>query len=279
MPLWALNEADRQGYRVDKAFVADTTEATLGSWEKVIASKLASGPADPPDPRPMARGVNMGQVFMAVAAQSSATLTEGQRDSLRRIAADVVKKQREDGSWEFFLSRPPVNESQATDTAWIVMALQGATDPGAESTRTAMEKGTAWLSGAEPDNQQAKILKLLVALRAGKPRGQLQPAIDALFAAQRGDGGWGQTAGAASDAFATGQALYVLAVGGYTAEQPGIKRALDFLVATQKPDGSWPMSSRATPDGKPGSAKLLTPITCAASAWATMGLARLVPNG
>ena len=45
-----------------------------------------------------------------------------------------------------------------------------------------------------------------------------------------------------------------------TAERPDIKRAINFLVATQKPDGSWPMTSRPTPDGKPGSAKLLTPI-------------------
>ena len=57
-----------------------------------------------------------------------------------------------------------------------------------------------------------------------------------------------------------------------------IKRAINFLVATQKPDGSWPMTSRSTPDGKPGSAKLLTPITCAAASWATLGLARLAPK-
>ena len=73
--------------------------------------------------------------------------------------------------------------------------------------------------------------------------------------------------------------LYVLSLAGYTAEEPEIKRAIDFLVATQKPDGSWPMISRSTPDGRPGSAKLLTPITCAASSWATLGLARLAPKG
>jgi hypothetical protein len=69
-----------------------------------------------------------------------------------------------------------------------------------------------------------------------------------------------------------------LALAGLTAERPEIKRGLDFLVATQKPDGSWPMTSRSTPDGSPGSAKLLTPITCAASSWATLSLARLVPK-
>jgi hypothetical protein len=69
-----------------------------------------------------------------------------------------------------------------------------------------------------------------------------------------------------------------LALAGWTAERPEIQRGLDFLVATQKPDGSWPMTSRSTPDGSPGSAKLLTPITCAASSWATLRLARLVPQ-
>ena len=82
-----------------------------------------------------------------------------------------------------------------------------------------------------------------------------------------------------SDAFATGQSLYALSLAGFTAERPEIQRGIDFLVAAQKADGSWPMISRSTPDGSPGSAKLLTPITCAASSWATLGLARLVPNG
>ena len=116
--------------------------------------------------------------------------------------------------------------------------------------------------------------------RSGKPRDTMQTTIDELLALQRADGGWSQTVPELkSDAFATGQTLYVLSLAGYTAERPEIKRGIDFLVATQKPDGSWPMISRSTPDGSPGSSKLLTPITCAASSWATLGLARLVPKG
>jgi len=34
MPLWALGEADRRGYAIDKKFVADTTESLLGSKDK-----------------------------------------------------------------------------------------------------------------------------------------------------------------------------------------------------------------------------------------------------
>ena len=101
-----------------------------------------------------------------------------------------------------------------------------------------------------------------------------------MLALQRADGGWSQTVPELkSDAFATGQTLYVLSLVGFTAERSEIKRGMDFLVATQTPDGSWPMISRSTPDGSPGSSKLLTPITCAASSWATLSLARLAPKG
>jgi squalene cyclase len=99
-----------------------------------------------------------------------------------------------------------------------------------------------------------------------------------LLAAQQPDGGWRQLPEMKSDAFATGQTLYVLSLAGYTAERPQMKRAIAFLVATQKPDGSWPMTSHASPDGKPGHAKLLTPITCGATSWVTLGLSRAVPK-
>lgn len=94
-----------------------------------------------------------------------------------------------------------------------------------------------------------------------------------LLALQRANGGWSQTvAELRSDAFATGQTLYVLTQVGYSAEQPESQRGIDSFVATQAADGSWPMTSQSRPDGSPGSATLLRPITCAASSWATLGL-------
>ena len=40
MPLWALNEADRQGYTIDKEYVADTFESLLGTKDKLLASRI-----------------------------------------------------------------------------------------------------------------------------------------------------------------------------------------------------------------------------------------------
>lgn len=283
MPLWALSEADHQGYTIDKKYVAATFESLLGTKEKLLASGIFPNPAAPPDPRPQGRGLNMGLPFLAVAAQSLPALTQGQKQSLKLIAEEIVKKQQADGSWEFFASlrRPPINESQTTDAAWIILALQGQTGVVApKAQREALAQATAWLDAAKPSNlHQDKVWQVLLGVRAGKPRQALQATIDALLALQRADGGWSQTVPEPrSDAFATGQTLYVLSLVGFTAERREIQRGIDFLVATQKADGSWPMVSRSSPNGQPGSAKLLTPITCTASSWATLALVRLVPK-
>ncbi len=278
MPLWALTVAEQKGYTIDAKFVAETFESLLGSKEKLLASRIFPNPAAPPDPRPQGRGLNMGLPFLAVAARSRPTMDKEQQESLKLITEEIVSKQQPDGSWEFFagLRRPPINECQTTDLAWIVMALQG----NKSAPEKALKKAVEWLATVKrTDTHQDKALKVLLGVQAGEPLKALQPTIDELLALQRADGGWSQTVPEPkSDAFATGQTLYVLSLGGLTADRPEIKRGLDFLAATQKSDGSWPMISRSTPDGSPGSAKLLTPITCAASSWATLGLATLVPK-
>jgi hypothetical protein len=284
IPLWALSEADQQGYAIDKKFLTETIESLLGSKDKLMASKIFPNPADPPDPRPQSRGLNMGLPFLAVAARSLPSLEEGQQQSLKLIAEEIVSKQQADGSWEFFatLRRPPINESQTTDAAWIIMALAGELGLDApESQREALSKAIAWLDAAKSvDFHQDKALKVLMGARAGKNREELQATIDELLALQRADGGWSQTVPEPrSDAFATGQSLYVLSLMGYSTEHPAIQRGIDFLVATQTAGGNWPMISRSTPNGEEGSSKLLTPIECAACSWATLALARLVPKG
>src|SRR5438309_11835527 len=89
LPLWALGEAERQGYAIDKKFLADTTESLLGSRDKLMASKIFPNPADPPDPRPQGRGLNMGLPFLAAAARSFPSLKEGQKRTMIRNRAKM----------------------------------------------------------------------------------------------------------------------------------------------------------------------------------------------
>jgi squalene-hopene/tetraprenyl-beta-curcumene cyclase len=114
-----------------------------------------------------------------------------------------------------------------------------------------------------------------VEARHSAPETQLQSAIDRLLAKQHSDGGWRQTDDSPSDAYATGQALYALSFTGVKRDRAEIQRAVSFLTATQRDDGSWPMASRAHPGEKPYD--YVVPITYFASAWATLGLVRMVP--
>jgi hypothetical protein len=75
-----------------------------------------------------------------------------------------------------------------------------------------------------------------------------------------------------SEAFATGQSLYALGRAGVDGKDAAFQRAWAFLAATQKPGGSWQLPSRK-PNVKDN------PIAVYwGTAWATIGLARTVPE-
>lgn len=125
---------------------------------------------------------------------------------------------------------------------------------------------------------QAIALRLLLDVRSGKPPEQLQPGIDRLLGMQNTDGGWRQLPEMPSDAYATGQTLWVLSFAGVQPDRPEIVRAISFLVANQRDDGSWPMPFRSHPGlEEPARVRKPIPITYFGSAWATLGLVRMVP--
>ena len=191
---------------------------------------------------------------------------------LKTVKGDQV----ENGSWlSWPETRPPIfGNSDERTTALATLALMPAAASGDEQAKTARDRGVQWLAATKSDDDPQSIaLRLVLWERLGRPAEECEPLVKRIRERQNADGGWSQTVDMASDAWATGQALYALAHAGIKPDDPSIARAHAFLVQTQRDDGSWPMVSRPTKPGGEGSQSQI-PITAAGSAWAVMGLAR-----
>lgn len=188
--------------------------------------------------------------------------TEAAKGFRAKLDHYLAETQNPDGSWTTN-GRPPMLESPEIATLMTILTLGGD-----ERSEAARGRAREWLAKKPVGSLQGRALRLLDAVRSGKAEAS---EIEALRKAQNEDGGWSQTPAMASDAYATGLVLYVLAEAGQTG--PEIGKAQAFLVRTQAEDGSWGMTSRPAKEGdKP--AKNLRPITYAGSAWATLGLIR-----
>jgi squalene-hopene/tetraprenyl-beta-curcumene cyclase len=92
-------------------------------------------------------------------------------------------------------------------------------------------------------------MRLVLWKRLGRPAEEWEPLTRRIKERQNIDGGWSQAKDMASDAWATGQALYALAHAGIKPNASAISRAHAFLIKTQHENGSWPMTSRPTMPG------------------------------
>lgn len=267
MAIWALNEAKKLGYSVD-----DEALTELSTW--VVAK---DDPAKLYPKRPPSKEVDVNEAPLLLALGFEAGDTKGMEAGVRRMLSAVIEEQREDGSWRLSSPWRPIGSSPEVMTTLALLALSAPNAPDmGQSGKAAAQKGLKWLEGSQPgDDPQAIAMRLLLWNRLGRKSADRSPLVDQIRRAQNLDGGWGQAKGARSDAFATGQALFVLMEVGTQPGDDAIRKAQAFLTKTQGPEGSWPMESRPNPrDGKP--AKNVAPITSAGSAWAVMGLARSV---
>src|SRR5262249_20110720 len=186
-------------------------------------------------------------------------------------------EQTENGSWSTWPgTRPPIfGNSDESLTALAILALLPAAATGDEQARAARDKGVKWLAATKTDDDPQSIaLRLIPCKNLGRPADEWQPLVKRIKERQNADGGWSQTKDMASDAWATGQALYALAHAGIKPNEAAIARGQAFLIKAQRADGSWPMTSRPTEPGGKGSPGLM-PITGAGRAWAVRGRARV----
>lgn len=190
--------------------------------------------------------VNTGYGWMlaGMAAQGDAP-----SDGTAAMADVIAKQQAPDGSWTFSLPRVPMQSSFFTYTALIIRDLKAyAPKNQAAATAAQIAKAKVWLLGAPAKTSDDLAFRLLGLQWAGSTSDERKSAVSDLLAAQKSDGGWSQAPGTASDAYATGQALYALRVaGGLPANHPAIARGVKYLLRTQDDDGSWFVNKRAIP--------------------------------
>lgn len=94
-------------------------------------------------------------------------------------------------------------------------------------------------TGQEPTQRINYGLLGLVHAGATPSEAAVATALQALQGRQNDDGGWGQHAGAGSDALATGQTLYTLRRLGLTEADTHVAKGMGWLVARQNDDGGW----------------------------------------
>ena len=102
-----------------------------------------------------------------------------------------------------------------------------------------------FLRNASPADTQEAAFKLLGLVWAGAASGEITAQVKRVVALQRSDGGWGQLRTMPSDAYATGQSLYSLELGGLAPSSIPFRKGAQYLLKTQLEDGTWYVRSRA----------------------------------
>lgn len=168
-------------------------------------------------------------------------------DATAAMASVLARQQGKDGQWSMSLPRTPMQSSPFTFTALAIRSLS-AYAPKSDAAKTAgqIKLAQTWLMKTPAKTSEDRASKLL-GLKWSNQK-DLRKAAAEIRADQRPDGGWAQLPNLASDAYATGQALYALHEGGgMSVNDPVYQKGVKYLLRTQDEDGSWFVNKRAIP--------------------------------
>jgi N-acyl-D-amino-acid deacylase len=267
----AAGEARARGLRVD-------AKATMARVEMLKAG--------PPPPLLLERmDIGVPAIFAsALAALAAENVPPNPVTDV--IAAHIAATQSADGSWHLLAGigdRPPTAETGFNQTALCVRTLKVYAPPArAAETKARIDKAREWLLAATPVTAEDRAMRALGVYWSGADAAALRQLVAPVREAQQADGGWRQHDGLPTDAYATGQSLYVLAkAGGVAASDAAYQKGVRYLLTTQSDNGSWHVASRAPKfqayfnSGFPYSGDQW--ISAWATSWATMALAQAVP--
>jgi Squalene-hopene cyclase C-terminal domain len=296
MYLWSINVAKQRDYEVNGTQLEELTKWLIESDEPRIFPKASSASVGSTKNQTAANTMTakmMGQnqlsqptIYMLGGVRSMSPSNPLRQKAWTKLVEHLTSVQHENGSFAGRDAWRPIFNTPSVLTLQVAVGLRGTDSPLNQPEAESIVANALGYLGENPvdDSQQALVFQLLLAASSGRSPNSPNSgaAVDALvqrlIKMQRSDGGWAQTQDRASDAFATGQALVAMHEAGLDRAHPSVSSAIEFLVNSQQTDGTWQMSSRPNPEnGKP--ATNLNPITYAATAWATLGMASHVEGG
>jgi ankyrin repeat protein len=266
----AVHAARAGGAKVDEGAAGELAKMIMAEFTAGVWTRLQR--FDP-------GGLGDGQAYAMLALAGAGHARDEVTDA---IAIHTVAMQRRDGSWHVGdVSRPPIQESELARTARAIRLLQLYAPPALKPEFDArIGRARDWLAGAHAKTNDDLAMQMVGLYWAGAPAARLGRE---LLAAQRSDGGWGQNRDLASDAYATGEALWALREAGVLKPaDTAYRRGVQFLLGTQWPDGSWYVRSRAPKfqpyfqSGFPFEHDQW--VSAAGTAWAVMALAPAIPD-
>ena len=271
LPLVAMTEAREQGYKIDEDIHQQQTAHTLRHFsEKLDQLKSGNGIGG------RSQTVSYGLWTLDVASHKADESTEA-------MIAYLLQNQEDDGRWKVHTQRPPMAEGDATYTMLAAYYMQRfATDEQREQVDQAAAKAKSWLAQHDPQTQEDRNFQLWGLYLLGGEEEAVADARRRVLAAQRDDGGWAQRNEMQSDAYATGQTLFILQETGFATDEEPYRRGMQFLLDTQQQDGSWFVETRAKPvqvyfdNGDPHGKSQF--ISIPATAWAVAALAVAEPQ-
>jgi N-acyl-D-amino-acid deacylase len=231
----------------------------------------------------VAKGEGVGGRSMTVAYSLWALDLAGRKpDSVSDALTDyLLKRQKDDGHWQLHSHRPPLEESDAMTTFLAAYYMeQFAAEEKKDAVAKSIEKAMQWIAQTKGESQEDLNAKRWALYEFGGKRepeqvGRLRAKI---LENQDEDGGWSQLPEMDSDAYATGQTLFILDETGLADDHDAVRRGVEFLLKTQKPDGSWFVKTRSKPvqkffdNGDPHGKHQF--ISIAATSWAIAALSR-----
>jgi Prenyltransferase and squalene oxidase repeat len=272
MPVLALTEARRRGFKIDETNYAEQLKRTAEHLKRGEESyRQGTGQGGRAD----------------TAGWALWTLETGgwkPDDTTALVSGYLLARQNDLDYWRSSGNRPPTEASAFTTTYVAVRGLSafGGSEQ-EEKISDRKQRALKWLVSEEPKDTEDCVFRLRALSYLSADEDTVKSAAADLKKQQRDDGGWSQTPDLESDAYATATALAALHEYGVLPVSDDIYiRGLTYLMKSQLPDGSWLVTTRSKPiqkyfeSGFPHEKDQF--ISIAATSWAAITLSFACPE-